>query len=312
MTTVADILKYIETLAPTYMKMDWDNVGLLCGSRETPVTKVLVALDPFEGVCREAAEWGAELIVTHHPIIFDPLKSVTEETAVGRSIMTLCRHGISAVNAHTNLDCAPGGVNDVLADTLGLEDVETIPPFFLDDRGRQWGLLRRGRGILCESLGDILRNIDQHRTLAAAHSDLERKADSISKLVNRLYDEVVLCDGHSNSGDVHLLEGVQTQQTAGNVARDGYQRDRVHVSCRNTRNEVGSAGAGSSKHDTSLTGGACVAVGRMAGALLMAGNYMPDFVAVLVQTVVNIENSASRIAENSIRALFEQALNDYI
>ena len=108
MTTVADILKYVETLAPTYMKMDWDNVGLLCGSRETPVTKVLVALDPFEGVCREAAEWGAELIVTHHPIIFDPLKSVTEETTVGRSIMTLCRHGISAVNAHTNLDCAPG------------------------------------------------------------------------------------------------------------------------------------------------------------------------------------------------------------
>ena len=145
MTTVADILKYIETLAPTYMKMDWDNVGLLCGSRETPVTKVLVALDPFEGVCREAAAWGAELIVTHHPIIFDPLKSVTEETTVGRSIMTLCRHGISAVNAHTNLDCAPGGVNDVLAATLGLNDVETIPPFFRDDQGRQWGLLRRGR-----------------------------------------------------------------------------------------------------------------------------------------------------------------------
>ena len=144
MTTVADILKYVETLAPTYMKMDWDNVGLLCGSRETPVTKVLVALDPFEGVCREAAEWGAELIVTHHPIIFDPLKSVTEETTVGRSIMTLCRHGISAVNAHTNLDCAPDGVNDVLARTLGLESIRIITPSGVTEEGREWGLLRMG------------------------------------------------------------------------------------------------------------------------------------------------------------------------
>ena len=101
---------------------------------------------------------SAELIVPHHPIIFDPLKSVTEETTVGRSIMILCRHGISAVNAHTNLDCAPGGVNDVLADTLGLKDVETIPPFFRDDRGRQWGLLRRGR-VEEQSLSQFLETV---------------------------------------------------------------------------------------------------------------------------------------------------------
>ena len=64
MTTVNDILTFVETLAPRALKMDWDNVGLLCGSRGTPVTKVLVALDPFEHVCREAADWGAELMVT--------------------------------------------------------------------------------------------------------------------------------------------------------------------------------------------------------------------------------------------------------
>ena len=127
MTTVADILNYIETLAPTSLKMDWDNVGLLCGSKSAPVTKILVALDPFEHVCDEAAQWGAELIVTHHPIIFRPLPNVTDETSIGRGIMTLCRHGISAVNAHTNLDCAPGGVNDVLAQTLGLQNISTVP-----------------------------------------------------------------------------------------------------------------------------------------------------------------------------------------
>ena len=127
MTTVADILNFIETLAPTSLKMDWDNVGLLCGSNAAPVTKILVALDPFEHVCNEAAAWGAELIVTHHPIIFRPLPNVTDETSIGRGLMTLCRHGINAVNAHTNLDCAPGGVNDVLAQTLGLRNIEVIP-----------------------------------------------------------------------------------------------------------------------------------------------------------------------------------------
>lgn len=128
MTTVADILNFVETLAPRSMKMDWDNVGLLCGSKSTEVTKILVALDPFEGVCREAAEVGAELIVTHHPLIFQAPNAITDETSIGRSIMLLCRNGISAINAHTNLDQAPGGVNDVLAARLGLHNTAIINP----------------------------------------------------------------------------------------------------------------------------------------------------------------------------------------
>ena len=144
MTTVGDILKYIETLAPRSMKMDWDNVGLLCGSKATPVTKVLVALDPFEGVCREAAQWGAQLIVTHHPVIFQAPKAITDETSVGRSILQLCAHGISAINAHTNLDCAPGGVNDVLAKKLALVNVQVVDPNGTDENGNEWGLLRMG------------------------------------------------------------------------------------------------------------------------------------------------------------------------
>ena len=144
MTTVADILRFVEALAPRYMKMDWDNVGLLCGSQRTPVTRVLVALDPFEGVCQEAAQWGAELVVTHHPLIFHPLKAVTDETEVGRCIQLLCAKSISAINAHTNLDCAPEGVNFRLAEMLGLSDIEVIDPNGSDEQGRPWGLLRSG------------------------------------------------------------------------------------------------------------------------------------------------------------------------
>ena len=158
MTTVADILSFVETVAPPFMKMDWDNVGLLCGSKNTPVTKVLVALDPFEGVCDEAAHWGAELIVTHHPLIFEAPKSITSETSVGRSILKLCANGISAINAHTNLDCAPGGVNDVLAACLGLQNIEIIDPAGTDDAGIPYGLLRCGN-VPEQTLGDFLTEV---------------------------------------------------------------------------------------------------------------------------------------------------------
>lgn len=140
MTTVSQVYDYLQTLAPVEGKMSWDNVGLLCGSGNAAVTKILVALDPFEHVCHEAAAWGAELIVTHHPLIFRATNAVTDETSVGRSIMTLCRTGISAVCAHTNLDCAEGGVNDVLAQTLGLTEVSPIP----HSGSCAPGLLRKG------------------------------------------------------------------------------------------------------------------------------------------------------------------------
>ncbi len=144
MITVNDILAFVETLAPRYMKMEWDNVGLLCGNRNDPVNKVLVALDPFEAVAEDAAEIGAQLLLTHHPLIFDPLSSVTEDTAVGRTVRFLCRNGISAINAHTNLDCAPGGVNDTLAGVLGLDAIRVIQPAGVDEAGREYGLLRKG------------------------------------------------------------------------------------------------------------------------------------------------------------------------
>ncbi len=129
MTTVADVLHFIESLAPPELKMEWDNVGLNCGSRTSPVSKILVALDPFEHVCAEAARWGADLLVTHHPLIFRPIPMVTDDAAITRGLMTLVRHNISHICAHTNLDCASGGVNDVLAERLGLEAISPIDAY---------------------------------------------------------------------------------------------------------------------------------------------------------------------------------------
>jgi dinuclear metal center YbgI/SA1388 family protein len=141
---VRDVVEAIHGFAPSYMKYDWDNEGLLCGSMGQSVHKILVALDPFESVCQEAAELDADLLVTHHPLIFRAPKSVTDETTVGRSILFLASHGISAVNAHTNLDCCPGGVNDVLAETLGLSDIQVVQPMGSDAEGRPYGLIHSG------------------------------------------------------------------------------------------------------------------------------------------------------------------------
>ena len=158
MTTVKDIMDFMQTIAPAYMKMEWDNVGLLCGSSSAPVSKILVALDPFEHVCQEAVDWGADLLVTHHPLIFRPVSSVTDSCDTTRSIMALCRHGISAVNAHTNLDCAPGGVNDVLAQTLELSNIQVIQPVGQDAQGNPYGLLRMGE-VKEQDLSEFLSHV---------------------------------------------------------------------------------------------------------------------------------------------------------
>lgn len=147
MATVADILNFIETLAPRELKMDWDNVGLNCGSRSAPVTKILVALDPFEHVCQEAVRLGADLLVTHHPLIFRPIPMVTDDAAITRGLMELIRHNISHICAHTNLDCAEGGVNDALANVLGLKNVEKL--------GAYGGMMRCGE-VEEQSLNEFL------------------------------------------------------------------------------------------------------------------------------------------------------------
>lgn len=143
MTTVQDVLRFIETIAPPEMAEDWDHVGLNCGHLGQPVTKILVALDPFEAACREAREFGAQLLVTHHALLFHP-GFITDETETGRNTLYLIGNGIAHINAHTNLDQAPGGVNDRLAAKLGLTDIQVVNSKGTDAQGRPWGLLRCG------------------------------------------------------------------------------------------------------------------------------------------------------------------------
>lgn len=158
MRTVREIEQALWNLAPAYMKEEWDNIGLLCGHEDREVDRVLVALDPFLSTAQEAAEVGAQLLLTHHPLIFFPAKSVTDRDPVGRTILYLVEHGICALNLHTNLDSAPGGVNDRLAEVLGLREVQVLAPAGQDKQGRDYGLGRYGVTDRC-SLSDFMARI---------------------------------------------------------------------------------------------------------------------------------------------------------
>lgn len=129
MTTVRAIEQCLFDWAPRELAADWDNVGLLVGEREAAVGRVLVSLDITEAVVAEAIDKGADLIVSHHPIMnctWHKVQHVTDEDAQGRMVMALVRHGISAICMHTNMDAAEGGVNDVLAQTLGLAHISPL------------------------------------------------------------------------------------------------------------------------------------------------------------------------------------------
>ena len=143
MATVAEILSFLNTIAPPEMKEDWDRVGLNCGRMNKEVRRILVALDPFDAVCKEAKAVGADLLVTHHALLWNP-GFITDTTEQGRNALFLIENQIACINAHTNLDCAPGGVNDILATKLGLQNIQVIQPKGIDSQGRPWGLLRQG------------------------------------------------------------------------------------------------------------------------------------------------------------------------
>ena len=138
MVIINDIYTFLNEIAPVRYQMDFDNAGFLVGDGGAAVKKALLALDITDAVIAEAIELRAQLIVSHHPLIFTPLRHATTDDLAGRKVLAMARHGISAICMHTNLDVAPGGVNDALAEALRIEDPGPMP-------GDETGLCRVGR-----------------------------------------------------------------------------------------------------------------------------------------------------------------------
>lgn len=122
--TIGEVYRRMDEIAPFALQEEWDNAGLLVGSSGQKVDAILCALDLNDAVLREAIEKRAQLIVTHHPILFRGRKNLREDDAEGRLLCELIRSGIGLIAAHTNYDNASPGVNDALAAVLGLTDVQ--------------------------------------------------------------------------------------------------------------------------------------------------------------------------------------------
>ncbi len=127
--TVADAIAVLERQYPPQAAEDWDSVGLSVGDRETAVRRVLFAVDPLPAVIDEAIAWGADLLVTHHPLLLRPVHGVSTDTWKGRAIHELIRAECALFTAHTNADVAHDGVNDALAAALGLRDTSPLRPW---------------------------------------------------------------------------------------------------------------------------------------------------------------------------------------
>lgn len=151
MNKVRDVYDFLNALAPVSLKMDFDNVGLLVGDHEAEVNKCLLALDISDEVIREAKKINAQLIVSHHPLIFDPLKNITADDLIGRKIIELIKNDISAICMHTNLDIADGGVNDALINALGAQASGFLEPCGTDAEGREVG---------CGRVGELEKNFE--------------------------------------------------------------------------------------------------------------------------------------------------------
>lgn len=195
MTTVKDICSIMESFAPTNLAMDWDNVGLMLGKTNRKVQKVLLALDLTQEVVNQAIKQEVQMIITHHPAIFKKMSRVIDTDWQQNLILILAENKIAVYSAHTNYDCAIEGVNHVLANKLGLLEIETF-----DDES---GLGRMGR-VPVSNLVDFAELVKNK-----LNADYVTIADADKKV-----QRVAVCGGAGGDlVDLCIAKGIDTLVT---------------------------------------------------------------------------------------------------
>lgn len=156
MVSLDKLVEYLEKEAPPALAEEYDNVGLLVGDRQAKISRVLVCLDTDSRVVAEAAEKGCELILSHHPLLFHPVRRIVREDSIGNTLMELIRSGIGLYAYHTNCDAAHGGLCDYLLSRIGVSDIRhtLTDPAAREGIGRVASL---GRAVTLAELMDHIK-----------------------------------------------------------------------------------------------------------------------------------------------------------
>ncbi len=194
--TVADIIDVMETIAPSRLSEKWDNVGLQVGKANWPVKRLRVALDPLTDIVNEACHDNIDLLITHHPLIFKPLTRIDFETPVGRTIRMAAKQRLAIFAAHTNLDSARDGLNDLLARRIGLNNLSVFAQIV------QPSLQSNQRVVPNEGLGRI-GTTDTGIELAALAAEIKTKLNlehvKYAGNADLMVNKIAVCTG-SGSG----------------------------------------------------------------------------------------------------------------
>lgn len=182
---VKDIIRVIEEFAPLSLQEGWDNSGLCIGSPEDVVSSVLLGLDCTPELVDEAIACGADMIVTHHPLIFSGLKKISPDNPVGEAVIKAIKAGISIYAAHTSADKVIAGVSGAMAARLGLEDVQ-----ILDEDGEGTGL-----GVV----GNLPEPLSSEEVVKLVKKSFGLKAMRASKPVDGKISRVAMCGGSGGS-----------------------------------------------------------------------------------------------------------------
>ncbi len=191
-TTVADVIRLMEEIAPSQLAESWDNSGLQVGDIAWPVKKVLVSLDASPDVMHHAAEASADMLITHHPLLFKPMKTLDLSTPIGKIIGAAIQNTIAVYAAHTNFDSTREGLNDMLAMRLGLTNVSVLapqdPPGI--DEDQENGLGR---------IGDLAEATDLDSLCRKLKKDMDLESVRMVGDPRRKVARVAVCSGSGSS-----------------------------------------------------------------------------------------------------------------